>query len=184
MIHLSRNENKDSLDILHVFLAKIFILTNVHNTLSFLKNSIYEQNSNSTLQTSQKEFRHLFWSLKTAKDGLSVHFREDCDNDMRKADCVLYVNKNLLRGLREEIREWISDNYEEWELLKPSWYTDDGLLLLNLPADFIPEEIASNIKRHNSFRLNATRQKRFERMRTSANIIIFASGRPRQHFNV
>ena len=124
----------------------------------------------------KSEYWGTFFSIKTGSQFVCDKFRNCCYDDASKADCVLFVNGKLIADIRVEIYNWIFTNYEIWEQENPKWYTDNGLLLMNLPPTFIPEQIYTDIKRRNAFKLNKGRSFH-NKMKTSAEIILLTTGR-------
>jgi len=132
----------------------------------------------------KEDYRGTFWSLQTGKGFIVDKFRTSCDSDASKADCILFINHKLISELKDDIRSWISKSYIDWEYEGPKWYTSSGVQFLSLPKGFVPEDIYHEIKRKNTFKSNTKGLNgSFNRMKTSAEIILLTTGRVRINTN-
>ena len=47
------------------------------------------------------------------------------------------INKSYYTKIRDEVKAWVSANYESWIEEKPDWFTDR--VEASIPKDMIPE---------------------------------------------
>jgi len=83
----------------------------------------------------KKEYRKTFFSTKLAKQQTMGRFK--VDSDAIKAS-VLKKNTHHWREIREEVKEWVQENWWRWEEEKPEWLTE--WWLAKVPPDMVPKE--------------------------------------------
>ena len=67
-------------------------------------------------------YRRTFFSLQTGHAWVK-HFFVDGATDEKKMRTLL-SNKKQWKSIREEVKEWTTENWERWEEERPSWFSD------------------------------------------------------------
>jgi len=87
------------------------------------------------LKCSEKEFRHTFYSPMRAREYSRALF--DSGDDLLRIS-VFADNPAFYEGYSEELKNWISENWAEWLVQKPKWFTVETIG--NIPLDYIPHQ--------------------------------------------
>jgi len=78
----------------------------------------------SIILASEKEFRHTFYSLRTAKQYSFALF--NCESDSIKIR-VLSDHRDFYSWYEDKIKEWFLENWDEWMAARPDWLTDEWI---------------------------------------------------------
>jgi len=82
---------------------------------------------------SEREFRHTFYSLMTARALKRAMFEDDQD-DIKIT--IFESHRSYYAGYEDEVKAWLEDNWNKWFLNRPAWLTES--VLGSIPLDLIP----------------------------------------------
>ena len=80
-----------------------------------------------------RKYVKTFFSTMTAKQYRAKAFRE-AKNDQSKI-AILHYHPSYYASFRNEVVEWVSENFETWNEEKPDWFMR---VKKNIPLDMIP----------------------------------------------
>ena len=84
-----------------------------------------------------KGYIHTFFSLETGGQMTIRSFRTHEDDGL-KAVALFDTNTALWKSIRDEMKEWVQQNWERWMDENPAWL--DETMRLKIPPDVIPSE--------------------------------------------
>jgi hypothetical protein len=87
------------------------------------------------LLTIKRRFLGTFVSMETGREWVQSYFVSGTQDAVKKR--VLENNKMLWLPIREEVKEWVLENWEIWEEEEPDWFTDPAWKAL-VDDDMIP----------------------------------------------
>ena len=82
---------------------------------------------------SEEEFRKTFYSFRTARGYSRALFDSGVDETMIQ---VLEDHRSYYERYQEEIKDWLSDNWENWHSERPVWLTEG--VVAGIPLDLVP----------------------------------------------
>jgi len=82
---------------------------------------------------SEKEFRKTFYSTRTGRQYNEALFRSDDDEIMMQ---VFDTHISFNRNIEDEIKKWLSANWNRWYASWPEWLTDE--LIERIPERLLP----------------------------------------------
>ncbi len=71
----------------------------------------------------QREYLCTFWSTETAAQ-YTKRTKWDGASDAKRASVLTRLHHSYLRLFRDEARQWLADNWDEWEAHHPKWFTE------------------------------------------------------------
>ena len=83
--------------------------------------------------SSLKDYRHTFYSLRTARELKKLLYSSGEDDIMIT---IFESHRSYYSSYDDEVREWLSVKWEEWYSSKPSFFTES--LINRIPLDLIP----------------------------------------------
>jgi hypothetical protein len=69
----------------------------------------------------KKEFRGTFFSTKLGRTAIVERF--DVDDEQVKSS-ILKKNEKLWRSVEDDVRDWVTQNWNRWEEEQPVWFTE------------------------------------------------------------
>jgi hypothetical protein len=75
-----------------------------------------------------------FYSFETGYQFVQSTFSRDGDE---KKKTIMRYNKKLWLGIRDDVKDWMLENWEQWEEEKPEWFDDDWKAMVD--NDMVPE---------------------------------------------
>jgi len=98
----------------------------------------------------KNDYRQTFFSTKTGKQTTQDYFKSS-DDSVKKE--VITENKLSWREIREDVKDWVQENWWRWKTERPEWFTESWIAMV--PDDMIPTEDkrpAAGINANNSRR--------------------------------
>ncbi len=71
----------------------------------------------------KRDYLHTFWSMETAAQ-YTKRTKWDGASDAKRASVLTRLHHSYLRLFRDEARQWLADNWDEWEAQRPKWFTE------------------------------------------------------------
>ena len=71
----------------------------------------------------KREYLHTFWSTETAAQ-YTKRTKWDGADDAKRASVLTRLHSSYLRLFRDEAQQWLADNWDEWEVQRPKWFTE------------------------------------------------------------
>jgi len=87
----------------------------------------------------KKDYLSSFVSTQTGVEYACAFFLEGADDEAKSQ--VFDCNRIQWRGIREQVREWVEENWWKWRTEKPAWYTEH--FVGRIPIDWIPVDCSS-----------------------------------------
>ena len=84
-----------------------------------------------------KDYIHTFFSFETGCQ-MTVRLFKTHEDDSLKADAVFTNNENQWKSIRDEVKDWVQENWERWMDEKPTWLDDNMRAII--PPYMIPSE--------------------------------------------
>ena len=84
--------------------------------------------------TINRQYWHTFFSMQRGKDLTVQNFKEG--NDAVKAKYTFKYSKRHWISIEEDVKAWVSTNWEKWEEEKPEWFDDN--MKKRVPIEYIP----------------------------------------------
>ena len=110
------------------------------------------------LLTIKRSYIFTFFTMMTAKQFRIKNFRE-AKTDLAKSN-ILKLHPSYYATIRQEVKDWVGDNYSTWIEERPEWFTDH--LKKRIPVDMVPEGIL----------IEAAKKKREKARRKSSVVLI------------
>jgi hypothetical protein len=95
------------------------------------------------LKSINEDFLGTFMDSRTGREFSQANFREADDPEVRL--WVLQETTHHLKGIREEVKEYVLAHYETWETEKPMFWNEK--LKQDIPSDMIPAKFLVTMKR-------------------------------------
>ncbi len=71
----------------------------------------------------KREYLRTFWSTETAAQ-YTKRTKWDGANNAKRASVLTKLHSSYLRLFRDEAQQWLADNWDEWEIQRPQWFTE------------------------------------------------------------
>ena len=94
------------------------------------------------LLTMKKKYRRTIWSTQTGAQLARSFFLERTSEEIMH--WTLHSNKKHWENIRDEIKQWVVENWWKWQEEKPDWFTDNWIA--KVPDDMIPAEALRELK--------------------------------------
>ena len=95
------------------------------------------------LGTMKANYRVTFFSVVTAKTFSQASFKNAKTDEAR-----IYIfdrHPSYNENIRNELKEWVLENFETWVEEKPDWFTERAKA--SIPLDMIPADFTTIIRR-------------------------------------
>ena len=83
-----------------------------------------------------KEYRRSFFSPMTGRQDVQNLFLNS--NDDKTRSTIFQYNRELIRNIEVDVKQWVHQKWHSWEDLAPEWFTPN--FIASVPADMIPAE--------------------------------------------
>jgi hypothetical protein len=83
----------------------------------------------------RREYLVTFFSTQTSKEFIRALFQGATDDFTRSS--ILTVHPTYYASIKDEVKQWVVQNYYAWEDDQPEWFTEQ--VKKSIPADMMPE---------------------------------------------
>ena len=84
----------------------------------------------------KEEYRESFYSTETSKQLTCSYFLDNEDEALKS--CIILMQPYQWKEIREDVKEWVNDNWWKWQQEKPDFFTET--FIQSVPKDMIPED--------------------------------------------
>jgi len=85
----------------------------------------------------KRKYRKTFWDPQTAWQMVIATF-ENSDDPFQKMNAIFTNHISMSQRIKNNVKEYIAENWAEWERTKPSWFTPG--FISKIPDEFIPQQ--------------------------------------------
>ena len=71
----------------------------------------------------KREYLRTYWSTETAAQ-YTKRTKWDGATDAKRASVLTKLHSSYLRLLRDEARQWLADNWDQWQEQRPKWFSE------------------------------------------------------------
>jgi len=85
----------------------------------------------------KRKYRKTFWDPQTGWQMVIATF-ENTDDAYLKMNAIFTNHISMSRRIKNDVIEYMAENWAEWERTKPSWFTPG--FVSKIPDEFIPQQ--------------------------------------------
>merc|ERR1712194_282056 len=85
----------------------------------------------------------------------TINAHRNATSDYLKMEPIFNTHLSTSMSIKNEVKEWMNEKWNEWETEKPEWFTNE--LIKSIPDDYIPGDA---VRRMDDAAANGKRERR------------------------